>query len=321
MTCAEAAPPPIATYDQTVTEVDHRLVVVAYSWAGGRPHLRIRPPDAGSTLVEASEFSLRYRVDETPVWHCPGRIPFRSGRGDYIDCMNRPQPGSRRCTDCAVAEATLAGSLHHAHTREADELDVAVDAHLQQPNVLYLAGFGDGSVKVGTSTVGRTDQRLLEQGALMVLVVAEADDGIVVRRLEDLVTERLGLPQSVGVARKLRGLVTPIPAARLEADLTAAADGVHQLVEETDPTGVKPTREPWINPGHQRIIDEKLFAYPADLRHGAHHLTIDHMVGRLAVAVGPRGDRFVVDAGRIFGLELESGDFETVELAVQDSLF
>ena len=304
-----------------MTALDQRLVVVAYSWADGRPRLRVRPPDAVSTVVDAPGFRLHYRVDTDPVWHCPGRIPFRSGRGDYVDCLNRPQPGGRTCVDCAVAEATLAGSLHHAHVRSADELDAAVDEHLRQPNILYLAGFGDGSIKVGTSTAERASKRLLEQGALAAAVVAKTDDGIVVRRVEDLVTERLGIPQSVGAARKLRGLVTPMSHDHLWARLEAAREAVHDLVDREAPTGVTPTLEPWVNPDHRRIRDEKLFAYPADLRRDAHRLTIDYVVGRLAVAVGTGGDRFVIDVGRIFGLELEVGDFDPVEITVQDSLF
>ncbi len=306
---------------ERVTVPDHRLLVVAYSWADEQPRLRIRPPDAASTTVAAPGFRLHYRVDDVPVWHCPGRVPFRSGRGDYIDCLNRPQPDGRKCVDCAVAEATLAGSLHHAHVRAAAELDTAVDAHLRQPNVLYVAGFGDGSIKVGTSTAARTAKRLLEQGALLATIVARTDDGIIVRRVEDLVTGQLGLPQSVGVARKLKGLVTPMSTDQLAARLDAACTHVHQLLDRSGPSGVVAALEPWVNPEHGHLRGEKLFAYPADLRRDAHHLTIDYMVGRLAVVTARNGDRFVIDVGRIFGLELEPGEFEPVEITVQDSLF
>ncbi len=306
---------------EDMIEIGRRLVVVAYTWSDDRSRLRVRPPDGPSALTEASGFPLHYRVDSAPVWHCPGRIPFRSGRGDYVDCLNRPQPGGRTCVDCAVAEATLAGSLHHAHVRSADDIDTAVDAHLRQPNVLYLATFGDGSIKVGTSSAGRTDQRLLEQGALLAVVAAKADDGIVVRRVEDLVTERIGLAQSVGVARKLRGLVTPRSADRLAVELDAAVDEVHRLLDDVVPDGVAATREPWSNPGLRRLVDDKLFTYPADLRRDAHQLTVDYMVGRLAVVEGRGGDRFAIDVGRIFGLELEPGDFDPVAVTVQDSLF
>lgn len=304
-----------------MTPTDQRLVVVAYSWADGRPRLRTRPPDAPSSPVDAAGFRLHYRVDEPPIWHCPGRVPFRAGRGDYVDCLKRPQPGGRTCVDCAVAEATLAGSLHHAHVRDADELDTAVDTHLRQPNVLYLAVFGDGSVKVGTSTAGRTTKRLLEQGALAAAVVAKTDDGIVVRKIEDLVTEQLGIPQSVGVARKLKGLVSPMTRERLADRLDTATEQVHELLDRHAPTGVTSTLEPWLNAARDRLQEEKLFRYPADLRRDAHRLTIEDMVGRLAVVSGTGGDRFVIDIGRIFGLELEIGDYDPVEVAVQDTLF
>ncbi len=304
-----------------VIELDDRLVIVAYSWDDSGARLRLRPPDAASATVEAPGFRLHYRVDAQPIWHCPGRVPFRSGRGDYVDCLNRPQPDGRKCVDCAVAEATLAGSLHHAHVRAGDEIDSSVDAHLRQPNVLYLAAFGDGSIKIGTSTAERTNRRLLEQGALMAAVVAKADDGIVVRRAEDLVTEQLGITQSVAAGRKLRGLVTPMSPDRLSARLDDARERVHNLLDDGPSAGVASTFEPWVNPALSRVSAEKFFHYPADLRRDAHHLTIDYMVGRLAVGFGRSGDRFVFDLGRIFGLEIEFGDFDPVELTVQDSLF
>ncbi len=310
-----------------MNSIEQRIVIVAYRWDGDRAQLRVRPVDGPSSLVDSSGFSLHYRVDPVPVWHCPGHIPWRSGRGDYVDCLNGPQPGGRNCVDCAVAEATFAGSLHHAHLRSPDEIEGAVDDHLRQPHVLYLATFGEGSIKVGTSTSSRTGKRLLEQGALAATIVAEAADGIVVRRVEDLVTDQLGIPQSVGATRKLKGLVNPLSSARLEAALDHGRQAVHDLLDGIDLGGDSPESEltpatrPWANPALVALTDDKLFPYRADLRRHAHQLTIDYMVGRMAVTRSRSGDRFAIDLGRLFGLELELGQFDPVEITVQDSLF
>jgi hypothetical protein len=314
-----------------MTGIDHldRLVIVNYSWAGGEPELRIRPVDSTSRLVPAVGFAVTYRVDPGRERHCPGRVPFRPGEGDYVDCLSRPQPGGRACVSCAVAAATLAGSLHHAHHRSADEIDAHIDAHLHQPNLLYLAGFRDGSVKVGTSTANRIDKRLLEQGAWTALVVAETVDGFVVRDLEDLITEQLGIHQSVGIGRKLSGIANPTEDEVVTDSLKAAARSVHRLMAEAALSGVGATEEPWSNPGHHLPQFDRVFAYPVDVAQDSHRFTVTAMIGRIAIverAVGAatdeaKQDLFAIDIGRLFGVELELGDFQPIEVAVQDSLF
>ena len=59
--------------------------------------------------------------------------------------------------------------------------------------------------------------RLAEQGAVVARYVARADDGRVVRILEDLVTRDAGLPQQVRSAAKAAALPAPRPAADLDA--------------------------------------------------------------------------------------------------------
>ena len=311
---------------------ENTVVIVAYSWADGSPRLRIRPVRGPSELVDAVGFSINYRVEPDARFHCPGRVPFRAGQGDYLDCFNPPQRGSRTCVSCAVAEATLAGSLHHAHTRDPDELDTDVAAHLLQPNLLYLAAFRDGSIKVGTSSTQRATTRWMEQGAWMAATVAEAIDGIVVRRLEDLVTEELAVPQSVGVGRKRAGLASPVPDDTVAESLKQTVGDVHRLVARSGLPGVDTTEEFWSNPLVGSIEADELRPYPADIRRDSHHFTIEAMAGRLAIitrnlGLGSSGgnagvvDRFIIDIGQLIGLELHLGQFEPVEVAVQDSLF
>ena len=304
---------------------DNRLIIVAYSWIDHPPWFRVRTRTGSSERVPALGFTVRYRVDEPPRWHCPGRVPFRSGSAEYHDCFKKPQGDGRTCVDCAVAEATLAGSLHHAHNRTADELDADVEAHLHQPNLLYLAAFADGSVKIGTSAAGRIPRRLLEQGAWRARLVADAADGVAVRVVEDLVTEKLGVPQSVSSRRKLNGLISPMADDRLERHLDQLTADVHRLIEDASPAAITATASPWENPARHTVTGRRLFEYPADLRRGAHQFTVRSMIGRLAIierddrAVDE--DRFILDLGPLFGLELESGRFDPVELMVQDSLF
>ncbi|MDH3294025.1 MAG: DUF2797 domain-containing protein [Acidimicrobiia bacterium] len=340
---------------------DDVLLIVNYSWATGTPRLRTRSLRARSHLVEAEGFTINYRVAPDARRHCPGRVPFRAGQGDYVDCFNRPQEQGRSCVNCAVAEATLAGSLHHAHTRDPAELDTDVEAHLLQPNNLYLAAFRDGSIKVGTSSAQRTEKRWLEQGAWLAAVVATASDGIVVRRLEDLVTGGLGIGQSVAARRKLSGMSNPVDDEVLAERLKQSAGDVHRLVHDIALPGVDKAEEFWTNPLAGSPLVEGVKSYPAGIDRDSHHFTVKAMVGRLAIITrggpdntgpdgngpdntGPDGngphstepdgngphstepdgngpDRFVIDIGALIGLELQRGEFQPVELAIQDTLF
>ena len=202
-----------------------RRVILGVSWVDDHPLVRVRDQHTiASELVPLIGLDLCHRALADSPRICIGHKPLRSGGASYVDCRQAPQPGGRTCRSCAVAEATFASNLHHAHTKESIGVDPDIAAHLRQPNLLYLAAFRDGSTKVGTSTEKRLHTRLAEQGAWVARVVAWTPDGITVRLLEDLVTKRLELPQAVSASRKLGGLTQPVPEDRLDRGL-ATADG------------------------------------------------------------------------------------------------
>ena len=129
------------------------MVIVGTSWSSGTASVRARHVgEQTSRLEPLVGLRLRYRAGVDSPRHCLGHVPFRRASGYYVDCANRPEPGGRKCGQCAIVDATFASSLHHAHTRGQAELDPAVVEHLAQPNVLYVAAFRDLSLKVGTST-------------------------------------------------------------------------------------------------------------------------------------------------------------------------
>ncbi len=212
-------------------------------------------------------------------------------------------------------------------------LDPLAVEHLEQTNILYLAAFRDGSVKVGTSTEHRKTKRWTEQGAWLAMEVALVKDGFLVRHLEDLITEKLGLTQAVAVKRKLAGMVNPQSDATLEQRLQPLADDVHRLVKSLDrlpgtqdagssPRDIEPVSELWSFPGSDNDVWDQLLQYPARLDAGTHHLEVVAMCGRMAVLVRPgSSDRFVADIGQLFGVELDLGQYQPDQLAIQDSLF
>ncbi len=330
-------PPPQTPPNPSVD--GNALVILGIGWDDDGCQVRLRVPgpegEAGSSsqLVPVIGMELNYRVPASPRRHCLGHSSPRRNSGAYADCFNRPQPNERNCVNCAVADAEFASNLHHAHTRDRAELDRAVVDHLEQTNILYLAAFRDGSLKIGTSTEGRKLKRLTEQGAWQAVEVASVSDGFLVRQLEDLVTEKLGLTQSVAVKRKLHGMAHPMDDARLAERLAPLVEEVHRLIGSNDrlpgaddagtiDDHVELTANPWSFPQSDSPLWQGLHLYPARLDSGTHHLEVVAMCGRMAVLARPGADdRFVADLGQLFGIELDLGRYEPDQLAIQDSLF
>lgn len=316
------------------TPVVQTRILLGVVWRDSEPYVRLREDESpASTLVPAAGLRLNYRLTGEPSRQCVGHVPFRSAnadgqRSDYHDCTRRPQQGSRTCERCGIVDATFASNLHHAHTRGTAELDPAIVEHLQQPNRLYLAGFRDGSIKVGTSTRSRTQKRLEEQGAWMARLVAETTNGIAVRSLEDLVTEVWSLPQAVNARRKIKGLVDPLPDAELDRLLGAAARDVGRLMDRAPDERVHPLAmgedpgERWRHPMAEHPALGKVLAYPLTLQSGNHDLEVITAVGRALLVRRASGDDvFAIDPAPLFGLRLDMGDYGSDEIAIQDSLF
>lgn len=187
------------------------------------------------------------------------------------------------------------------------------------PNVVYLAAFADGSVKVGTSRRERIETRLLEQGAWLSVIVAEVTDGYQVRRLEDLLSHKFDLSQSVSVRRKQAGLVNPRPSDLLSADLDRWVERVTPFVDDFGATTIA---RRWEHPDRRELEQRRLLAYPADPTVGPHDLGLAGSVGRIGLAQrADAADWFIFDLGVLFGLELDWGDHGSTPLVIQDSLF
>lgn len=308
-----------------VTSTPGPLAVLGSQWTEDGCLVRVRRPGETSVLVPVVGLELRYRIDADGPRHCVGHHSPKRNDGRYLECLNQPRPSEKTCVRCAVADAEFAADLHHAHTRSPDEIHQSVLHHLQRTNVLYLAAFRDGSVKVGTSTGGRRHTRLVEQGAWVAVEAAEVVDGFAVRHLEDLVTEALGLPQAIATSRKLKGMTSPRSDHELERTLTDHLGHVHRLMDDEQGReigGATPTERWWRSPEADQPGWQRPIRYPLALDQGSHHVIIGAACGRLVNLARPGGtDHFVDDLGRLYGRELELGAFEPDQLLVQDSLF
>ncbi len=300
-----------------------RLHVIKTVWVDDAPGARVRLDGAASTIVPLHELTLSYSLNATVERRCVGHKPFRDTASTWVDCNKVPLPQSLTCDRCTANDATFASQLHHAHHRGRGEIDPAVNAHLEQPNVLYLAAFRDGSIKVGTSTKGRLHTRLAEQGAWRAVVTANAADGFAVRSLEDRVTTETGLPQSVGIGRKLAGLERPKTDESLETELARWQAAVAGLIGRLADPRITVSNTPWASPcsGDERWAS--VHRYPRRLDAGSHDLEVLGASGRALLARRPAGiDNFVADFRQLYGLIIETtNDVTPDELTIQDSLF
>lgn len=195
-------------------------------------------------------------------------------------------------------------------------------AYLAQGHWLYVAAFADGTMKVGTASDRSKWSRLTEQGAVVARYVAHAEDGRIVRVLEDAVTRSTGLAQAVRSAAKTAALSRPLPWAELDARNAATAEEVRGILAGgIGVEGFTVVRERWQPPESWDAVLAALAAgYPLSLDGGEHGGTVLAVLGQTALLELPEG-RFLLNLALLRGRRLELGQFRSPPVAVQAELF
>jgi len=193
-----------------------------------------------------------------------------------------------------------------------------------QEHWLYVATFARGASKVGTASDVRKWNRLAEQGAVVARYVARANDGRVVRVLEDMITREAGLAQQVRSAAKAEALAGPLPEAELDAINHQHATGARVLLSQAAVDGFEVADEQWIRPAQASGLFRPAarHAYPHALDDGEHGFGIAALCGANVLARLDRTDAgFVVNLGQLAARTIALGDFASEVPAVQESLF
>lgn len=240
---------------------------------------------------------------------------------DHIRCAG--QAAAERGHQCGTCLAADDSRLVHDFHR-GGRVPPGLRAYLMQPHWLYVATFANGASKVGTAADLRKWHRLAEQGAVAARYVARADDGRVVRLLEDLVTRDAGLPQQVRSAAKAAGLTAPPPDVELDDLNRRLAAEVRLLLDGAGLGGFEVVDERWQRPGlaDAACTPTARHAYPHDLGAGAHGFRIASLSGSVALArLDGSGLDFVVNLGGLKARAIELGDHRSEVPAVQESLF
>ncbi|GAA2847435.1 DUF2797 domain-containing protein [Paenarthrobacter ilicis] len=304
------------------------MLVHGVVWDSSSPSLRLLPADGifeDITLARGSALGLR--VD--PGLWCLGHTKVHGpGNRTHVPCRSAsPAERGKQCGACfAKDDSRLMHDFHRGGS-----VPAGLRAYLMQAHWLYVATFAHGVSKVGTASGPRKWNRLAEQGAVHASYVALAEDGRVVRLLEDLVTQDLGLVQQVRSAAKVASLVQPRPAVELSQLNLEHAGRVRDLLGGLAMGGYTVVEEVWERPALAHAVcasgTGSRHPYPATFDGGGHGLQIDSLSGSIALASlpdaagNPVDGSFVADLGALKGRRIEFGAHTTEIPALQDSLF
>lgn len=305
-------------------ELDGGLVR-GVSWSPSGPALSLSTDDGAAQLPLLPGQWLRFEVlsgDGTPARYCLGFARVEeSGQAEYLPCPSGQ--GAERGFQCGACFAKDQMRLMHDFHRSGQG-SPGLKAYLAQQHWLYIATFADGTTKVGTASERSKWSRLAEQGALVARYVARAQDGSVVRHLEDAVSTNLPPTQFVRGAAKFAALLHPRPPLHLEQTNKAMADVVRDYVAGLALDGFETAEEQWVRSEYSEVValPSRRTAYPQPLDSGSHGVRLDSILGPTALAGLDGADgEFLVDLGALKGRKVRFGDFSTEIPALQESLF
>ncbi len=289
---------------------------------GGSPVLRLQSPGGafreislqpGATLGFSVAASGRFCLGHHKV--------FSATRRDHVLCPAKARATrGKQCERCFVVDDSRLIHDFHRGGRVPDGLRT----YLMQEHWLYVATFAGGATKVGTASGLRKWNRLAEQGAVVARYVARAQDGRVVRILEDMLTREAGLAQQVRSAAKAEALAGPLPEAELDAINHRHAAGARVLLAQAAVDGFEVADEQWIRPAQASGLcgPAARHAYPHALDKGEHGFGMTALCGANVLARLNRTDAgFVLNLGQLAARSIVLGDFASEVPAVQESLF
>lgn len=260
---------------------------------GGAPVLRLQSPSGDIRQLGLHPGArLGFRV-AGPGKSCLGhQVVHSSARRSHVLCQAAaPAAKGKQCGRCFVLDESRL--MHDFH--RGGRVTPGLREYLMQEHWLYVARY-----------------------------VAKADDGRVVRILEDLVTAGLGLTQQVRSAAKTAALLQPRTTAELDAINSRHAAAVRELLAGAGNDGFTVRHESWARPAQAAALygAAERHAYPYPLDSGGHGFTVAAISGTNVLARLDGTDAlFVVGLAQLAGRTIEPGHFASPVPAVQESLF
>lgn len=302
--------------DSSYKRITHLKVL----WENTQPFIQIYDHDSEKiTMQSLIGYSLSYQVP-TPS----ERVCVNYGDLLQAEKQNRCEKivkSGKKCDNCIREDNIFASQFHSVHKKDRSSISQKILKRMQKENILYIAGFFDGSTKVGTSASNRIQTRLLEQGAIHAVLMAETPDGITVRLLEDLITEELGIGQAVSIGKKIDGLLNPLMRDALQKELKIISRKVKDCISTSGITDIKEITSTWDNEYSAETCWDTIQKYPISLSSGNHDLKVKSVVGRVAALSHNSGMTLAADLNELLGITVESGKIAGDEISVQAQLF
>ena len=302
--------------DSSYKRITHLKVL----WENTQPFIQIYDHDSEKiTMQSLIGYSLSYQVP-TPS----ERVCVNYGDLLQAEKQNRCEKivkSGKKCDNCIREDNIFASQFHSVHKKDRSSISQKILKRMQKENILYIAGFFDGSTKVGTSASNRIQTRLLEQGAIHAVLMAETPDGITVRLLEDLITEELGIGQAVSIGKKIDGLLKPLMRDALQKELKIISRKVKDCIATSGITDITEITSTWDNEYSAETCWDTIQKYPISLSSGSHDLKVKSVVGRVAALSHNSGMTLAADLNELLGITVESGKIAGDEISVQAQLF
>lgn len=305
---------------------DAPVLVRGISWSPDGPALSLTTDDGGAARLPLLPGQwLRFHVvtgGGVPARHCLGYMQVQGPEESMHHACPTRQAAERgyQCGTCFAKDEMR--QMHDVH--RGGFVPAGLRRYLEQPHWLYIATFADGTTKVGTASQRSKWSRLAEQGAVAAQYVAQAQDGTVVRLLEDAVSQTQGLTQFVRAAAKKTALLNPRPAAELMRHNQQVAGAVRAFLATDHRPGFVVVEQMWQGSDFSNGILGSLsrIGYPQPLDAGAHGMRLDSMLGGVAlVKLDDAEPAFLADLGSLRGHKIRFGSFATDIPALQEALF
>ena len=299
---------------------NRRITHLKVLWEKNQPHIQIYDHDAEKVTTQSLiGYGLSYQVP----------TPFEKVCVNYGDLFKAEKQNrceklvksGKKCGNCIREDNIFASQFHNVHTKDRSSISQKILKRMEKENILYIAGFLDGSTKVGTSASSRIQTRLLEQGAIHAVLVVETPDGITVRLLEDLITKELGVGQAISTRRKIDGLLNPLMKDSLQEELNIISKRVKECVLTSGITEITEIDTTWDNEYSSEKCWEKIQKYPINLSTGSHDMEILSVVGRVVALNHSSGMTLLADLDELLGITVEYGQILGDEISVQAKLF
>lgn len=202
-------------------------------WVDRSPILKVEPLVDGKPqgevlsipLVPGAFLGFSVLAPEHPLAgrYCTG---YAVARTDTPGFTQAPCPTSQRISKGKQCETCLArdefAPIHRVHAGA--RMKEAALAYVDLEHYLYVATFPDGTSKVGTASLHSNPRRLDEQAVAAATFVARADNGRIIRVLEDAVSSGANLTQFKRASTKFRSWTVPATPEELKSEHYSAVE-------------------------------------------------------------------------------------------------